>query len=90
MMKQARAELDVDPIRGVGKQIGAQDSQCGFEHRDRTQSENQDIEGGQRPVHQHLVDHYLEKERRNQSEQLQEERCDQHLAEQVAIFMDRT
>ena len=39
-------------------------------------------------MHQHLVDHDLEEQRRDQREQLQEERGDQHLAEQAAVFVD--
>jgi hypothetical protein len=40
-------------------------------------------------VHQHLVDDHLEKQWRNQREELQEERSDQHLAQQPAVFVDR-
>ena len=89
MAKQARAEFDVDPVGGVREQIGPQDSQHGFENRDGYQSEDEDIEGAQGPVHQHLVDDDLEEQRRDQAEQLQEERGDHHLAQQVTIFMDR-
>ena len=41
-------------------------------------------------VHQHLVDDHLEEQRRDQGEQLQEERGDQHLAQKMAIFVDRS
>ena len=40
-------------------------------------------------MHQHLVDHHLEEQRRDEREELQEERGDQHLAEQPAILVDR-
>ena len=40
-------------------------------------------------MHQHLVDDDLEEQRRDQGEQLQEERGDQHLAQQAAVFVDR-
>ena len=40
-------------------------------------------------MHQHLVDDHLEEQRRDQAEQLQEERGEQHLAQEMAIFVDR-
>ncbi len=40
-------------------------------------------------MHQHLVDHDLEEQRRDQREELQEERGDQHFAQQTAVFVDR-
>jgi hypothetical protein len=40
-------------------------------------------------MYEHLVDHDLEEQRRNQSEQLQEKRGEEHLAEQAAILVDR-
>ena len=43
----------------------------------------------QAAMHQNLVDDHLEEQRRDQSEHLQEERGDQHLAEQMPVFMDR-
>jgi hypothetical protein len=87
--KQARPELDVDAVGGVREQIGPQDSEHGLENRDGHKSEDEDIEGVQGPVHQHLVDDDLEEQRRDQAEQLQEERAEQHLAQEVAIFVDR-
>ena len=63
--------------------------QHGLEHRDRHQADDQHVERAQAAMHQHLVDDDLEEQRRDQREQLQEERGDQHLAEQMAIFVDR-
>ena len=40
-------------------------------------------------MHQHLVDDHLEEQRRDQAEQLQEERRDQNFAQEMAIFVDR-
>jgi hypothetical protein len=40
-------------------------------------------------VHEHLVDHDLEEERRDQGEDLQEERGDQDFAQQAAVLIDR-
>ena len=69
--------------------IGAQDAENALEHRNRHQADDQDIERGEAAMHQHLVDHDLEEQRRDQREQLQEERGDQHLAQQMAVFVDR-
>ena len=41
-------------------------------------------------MHQHLVDHHLEEQRRHQRENLQEEGGDQHLAQQAAVLVDRS
>ena len=41
-------------------------------------------------MHQHLVDDHLEEQRRDQCEQLQKEGGDQHLAQEMAIFVDRS
>ena len=90
VVEQARAELDVDAVGGVREQIGPQDAQNGLEHRDRHQTDDQHVERAQGPVHQHLVDDHLEEQRRDQGEQLQEERRDQHLAQEMAIFVDRS
>jgi|tagenome__1003787_1003787.scaffolds.fasta_scaffold20941770_1 hypothetical protein len=40
-------------------------------------------------MRQHLVGDDLEEQRRNQGEELQEERGDQHFAEQPAVFVHR-
>ena len=63
MVEQARAEFDVDAVGGMREQIGPQDSKYGLEDRDGDQSENEDVESAERPVHQHLVDHHLEEQR---------------------------
>jgi hypothetical protein len=72
-LSEARAELDVDAVGGVREQISPQDAQNGLENRDREETNDQDVEGAQPPVHQHLVDDHLEEQRRDQGEQLQEE-----------------
>jgi hypothetical protein len=87
--EKARAEFDVDAVGGVREQIGAQDAQNGLENRDRQQPDDQHVQRAQRPVHQHLVDDHLEEQRRDEREQLQEERRDQHLAQEMAIFVNR-
>ena len=89
MMKQARAQLDVDAVGRVRKQIVAQDSEHGVEQRDDDEADDEHVERGQRAVHQHLVDHDLEEQWRDQRKQLEEERGGQHLAEQPPVFADR-
>ena len=88
MAEQPRAKFDIDAVGGVGKHIGAQDAQNGLEHRDRHEADYQHVEGAKAAMHQHLVDDDLEEQRRNQREQLQKERRDQHLADDMAIFVD--
>ena len=44
MTEQPGAEFDVDPVGGVGEQIGAQYSENGLEQRDRDQSDHQHVE----------------------------------------------
>ncbi len=40
-------------------------------------------------MHQHLVDHDLEEQGRDQGEELEEERGDQHLGQKPSVFLDR-
>ena len=40
-------------------------------------------------MHEHLVDDDLEEQRRDERKELKEERGDQHLAEQMAVLVDR-
>ena len=69
--------------------MGAQRAEQGLKDRDRDQAGHQHVERGQTVMHQHLVDHHLEKQRRDQRKQLQEERSDQHLGQEPAIFVHR-
>ena len=87
--EQARTQLDVDAVGGVREQIGALDAEDGLEQRDRHQTHHQHLQRRQAAVHQHLVDDHLEEQRRDQREELQEERGDEHLAEEASIFVDR-
>ncbi len=47
MMEQAGAELDVDPIGGVGEQIGPQDAQDRLEQGDREKADHQHVKRAQ-------------------------------------------
>src|SRR6266853_6729926 len=89
MAEQPGPQLDVNPIGRMGEQVGPQDAENGLEDGDRDQADYQDIERAQASMHQHLVDDDLEEQRRDQRKQLQEERRQQHLAEQMPVFVDR-
>src|SRR4051812_38469809 len=56
----------------VGKEIRAQNPENRFKHRNGNEPDDQHIEGAQAAMHQHLVDHHLEKQRRNKRKDLQE------------------
>ena len=89
MAEEPRAELDIDAVGGVREEIGPQPAEHRLEDRDRHQADDQHVERAQAAMHQHLVDDDLEEQRRDQREELQEERGDQHLGEQAAVFVDR-
>jgi hypothetical protein len=56
-------QLHVDAVGGMGEQVGAQRAQRRLEHRDDQEGHDQDIEGREPAVHQHLVDDHLEEQR---------------------------
>ena len=87
MAEQPRAQLDVDPVGGVREEIGAQDAEHGLEQGDGDQPHHQHVERAHAAVHEHLVDHDLEEERRDQREQLDEERGQQDLAQEPAVLV---
>ncbi len=89
MPEQPRAQFDVDAIGGVREQIGAQATEQRLEQRDRDQAHDDHVERGKPAMHQHLVDDDLEEQRRDQPERLQEQRDDQHLGQDPAVFMHR-
>jgi hypothetical protein len=86
--EQAGAQRHVDAVGGVGEHVCPQGAEHGFEHRDDDQTEDQHVERGQAPVNQHLVDHDLEEQRRDQGEDLEEEGGDQDFREQRAVADD--
>ncbi|MET3313044.1 uncharacterized protein with von Willebrand factor type A (vWA) domain [Bradyrhizobium japonicum] len=88
--EQPRAEFDVDAVRGVREQIDAQRAENSLEHSQRDEAHNQNVERAHASMHEHLVDHDLEEQRRDESEDLEEERRGQHFAKQSAIFVDST
>jgi hypothetical protein len=76
-------------VGGVREYVGAQRAEQRLEDRYRDKPDHQDVERGEPAMHQHLVDHHLEEQRRDQREYLQEKRRDQHLGEQMTILVHR-
>src|SRR5690349_22224777 len=88
MSKEPRAELDVDPVRGVREEIGAQAADDRFENSDGDKADDQNIERSDAAMNQDLVDDDLKEEWRNEGEDLQKEGRDQHLAQEPPVFVD--
>ncbi len=88
MGEQALAELDVDPVGGVGQRIGAQILKRHVEQADGDKPADEHEQGLVAAMGQHLVDHHLEEQRRRESENLHEQRGRQHMAERTAIPPD--
>jgi hypothetical protein len=89
MGEQPLAKLDVDPVGGVRKRIGAQVLQRHVEQADDDQAADEHEQGLVAAVGQHLVDHHLEEERRGQGEDLHEQRRREHMSEWAAIAPER-
>ena len=85
MAEQACAQLHVDPAGGVAQQISAQGREGGFEQHRAGQADADHRQGGNALVHQHLVNHRLEKQGGDQGEQLQHQGCDQHLTQEAPV-----
>ncbi len=89
MAEQPRAQLDIDAIGGVGEDVGAKSAEDRLEDRDGDEADQQHVQGRHAAMDQHLVHHHLEEQRRDQGEYLQEEGREQHLAQDVAVLVDR-
>ena len=59
------------------------------EHADGRKPDDDDDQGRHAFVHQHLVDHDLKEQRRDQREQLHEQGRDQHVGERHPVAPDR-
>src|SRR5262245_45258633 len=88
MAEQASAQLHVDAVGGVGKDICAQDSEDRLENRDAHQADDEHVEGAEAAVNEDLVDDDLEKQRRDECEQLKKERRYQHVAEHATVLVN--
>ena len=79
MPEQPRAKFDIDAVRRMREEIGAKAAHDRFEQRDADKADDEHIERRLGAMHEHLVDHHLEEQRRDKREELQEERGDEHL-----------
>ncbi len=84
--EEARAQFHVDAARRVAEDVAAQSVEQALEDHHHDQPRDQHVQRGEAPVHQHLVHHDLEEERAHQREQLQHQRDEQHLAQQLAVL----
>ena len=89
MVDDRRAKRDVDPVGGVGEQIGAQGPQqrLGQGHGDEQGAV--DIERGEVALADHRVDDLLNQQRVEQLQQLHKEAGDHHLDQGPFVLLDR-
>ncbi len=88
MVEQSRTKLHVDATGGMGEHVAAQPRQDYFEDRHHQQTDGNHVQRREPAVHQHLVHHHLEEQRRNQREEIEHEGNQQHLAKKLAVFDD--
>ena len=74
MGEQLRAQADVDTVRRVGEEIGAQATEQRFEAAQDQHAEGQHVQCGDALVHQDFVGDDLKEQGRQQRKELQEER----------------
>ena len=72
------------PVGGMSEKPGADAGQHDLEERKQREADGQHLERRKAAMHEHLVDHDLEEQRRQQPEDLQEERGDQDLGQGLA------
>ena len=89
MPEQARAQLHVDAAGGVREHIAAQRGQHDLERHHRQQPDRDHVQRGEAAVHQHLVHHHLEEQRRHQREALDDEGHQEYLEQQLAVAHHR-
>ena len=68
MPEQPGTKLNIDAVGGVRKDIGLQHPQHGLERRHQQQADDQHVERRKVPVAEHLIDHDLKKQGRDQPE----------------------
>jgi hypothetical protein len=84
--EQTGAQLHVYATGGVREYEAAQAAQRHLEYHHHREGDGDHVQGGVAAVYQHLVHHHLEKQRRNEREQLQRETHAQHLQQQAAVL----
>ena len=70
------------------KKVGPQNAENRIKERNRDQPDDNNIQRTQGAAGQHLVDDDLKEQRRDQREQLEKERSDEDLTQQIAVFVD--
>ena len=83
------AEGDVDPVGGVGEQIGAQGAQHRLGHGHAHQQGAEHIEAAEVALADHRIDDLLDQQRIEQPKQLHKEAGDQHLDQNPAVLLER-
>ena len=89
MAIKPRAQLHINAAGRMRKNIRAQPAQHHLKQCHHHKSDGNHIERTETTMHQHLVHHYLKKERGNQREQLQHNRYRQHLQKNPAVLNHR-
>ncbi|MNE87910.1 hypothetical protein D3C80_1851560 [compost metagenome] len=72
MADEPAPKLHIDPVGRVCQRVGAKILKHDVEKADRGKSDNKDGQRRVTTVGQHLVDHHLKKQRRDEGEELQE------------------
>ena len=88
VMDDRRPEGDVDPVGGVGEQVGAQRTQERLGQGHGHQQGAQHIEAGVVPLADHRIDDLLNQQRVEQAQQLHEKAGDHHLQQSIAVLLD--
>ncbi|MCY1527827.1 hypothetical protein D9M68_629120 [compost metagenome] len=88
MLKQTRAQLDIDPLRGVRQEIVAQSREHRLEQRHAGQRDQHYHKRALRAMGQYLVDDDLERQRRHQGEYLDKEGREQNMRQLGLVFAD--
>ena len=70
----------------MAEDIGAQAVEQALEHHDHHEADHEHIQGGHAAVHQHLVHHDLEEQGTDQRKELEHERNQQHLTQELAVL----
>jgi hypothetical protein len=87
VLEQTRTEFHIDPVGGVSEHVGSQRAKHGLKYGDGDQTDHQHVKRRKPPVGQYFIGHDLKKQGCCQSKELQEERCDQYLAQKVPVFV---
>lgn len=88
MAEQLAAQFNVELLAGLRIEPCPEPAEHHLPQRHRDEPDRQHLERRQRVVDQHLVDHVLEEQRRGEPKQVERERDQQDLADQLAVAHD--